>query len=167
MKSYEVVVPRNLIKKFYLHPEDFGDGAYVVDLINGMYTDVFYKENGDFITITNNKELISYLKSNESKPRDYFYKNGVFALRMIQSYDADLIKHWKSKKAKKISYKISLKTSLPTKFLLCFYWIEVGLFTYNDNLLTLKIFEKDLISPIDIDVAFNLIVENSDKIKKA
>ncbi len=164
MKSYEVVVPRNLIKKFYLHPEDFGDGAYVVDLINGMYTDVFYNENGDFITITNNKELISYLKSNESKPRDYFYRNGVFALRVIEDYDADLIKHCKSKKD---DYKISLKSSLPTNFLLCFYWIEVGLFTYKDNLLTLRVFENNLISPIDIDVAFNLIVENNEKIKKA
>jgi hypothetical protein len=73
MKSLEVVVPRNLIKKFYLHPEDYGDGAYVVDLINGMYTDVFYRAEGDFVTITNDKKLISYLKSNKSKKREYFF----------------------------------------------------------------------------------------------
>ena len=44
MKSIEVIVPRSLIKKFYLHPEPYGDGAYVVDLVNGMFTDVFYRE---------------------------------------------------------------------------------------------------------------------------
>ena len=48
MKSIEVIVPRKLIKKFYLHPEPYGDGAYVVDLINGMFTDVFYREEGGY-----------------------------------------------------------------------------------------------------------------------
>ena len=55
MKSIEISVPRNLIKKFCPHPEPYGDVDYVVDLINGMYTDVFYREEGDFITITNEK----------------------------------------------------------------------------------------------------------------
>lgn len=41
MKSIEVIVPRALIKKFYPHPEQYGDGDYVVDLINGKCTDVF------------------------------------------------------------------------------------------------------------------------------
>lgn len=62
MKSIEISVPRNLIRKLYPHPEPYGDGDYVVDLINGMYTDVFYREEGDFVTIINDKELISYLK---------------------------------------------------------------------------------------------------------
>ena len=34
MKSIEIKVPRNLIQKFYPHPEPYGDGDYVVDLIN-------------------------------------------------------------------------------------------------------------------------------------
>ncbi|MCU0105673.1 hypothetical protein N7603_08380 [Acholeplasma vituli] len=59
MNSIEIIVPRNLIKKFYPHPEPYGDGYYVVDLVNGMYTDVFYKEERDFVTITNDKKLIS------------------------------------------------------------------------------------------------------------
>lgn len=33
MKSIEIKVPRNLIRKFYPHPEPYGDGYYVVDLI--------------------------------------------------------------------------------------------------------------------------------------
>jgi hypothetical protein len=42
MKSIEVIVPRKLIKKFYKHPEPYGDGAYVVDLINGFYFNIGY-----------------------------------------------------------------------------------------------------------------------------
>ena len=85
MKSIEISVPRNLIRKFYPHPEPYGDGDYVVDLINGMYTDVFYREEGDFITITNDKELISYLKKNQMKPREYFFRNGVFLYVMLRT----------------------------------------------------------------------------------
>lgn len=59
MKHYEFKVPRRLIKKFYPHPEEYGD--YVVDLVNGMYTDVYEEEDGDFITITNDTKLIMYL----------------------------------------------------------------------------------------------------------
>ncbi|WIF88292.1 hypothetical protein [Acholeplasma laidlawii] len=61
MKSIEVIVPRNLIKKFYPHPEPYGENAFVVDLINGMYTDVFKRPNGEFVTITNDEKLIKYL----------------------------------------------------------------------------------------------------------
>lgn len=95
MKSIEINVPRNLIKKFYPHPEPYGDGDYVVDLINGMYTDVFYREEGDFITITNDKELISYLKKNQMGPRDYFFRNGVYSFRHVADYDSITIDEWK------------------------------------------------------------------------
>ena len=95
MKSMQIKVPRNLIKKFYLHPEPYGDGYYVVDLINGMYTDVFYREEGDFITITNDKELISYLKKNQIGPRDYFFRNGVYSFRHVADYDSITIDEWK------------------------------------------------------------------------
>jgi len=59
MKHYEFKVPRSIIKKFYPHPEEYGN--YVVDLVNGMYTDVYCCENDDFITITNDSQLIMYL----------------------------------------------------------------------------------------------------------
>ena len=84
-----------MIQKFYRHPEPYGDGDYVVDLINGMYTDVFYREEGDFITITNDKELISYLKKNQMKPREYFFRNGVFSLRHLATCDNESIDEWK------------------------------------------------------------------------
>ena len=87
MKSIEIKVPRNLIQKFYPHPEPYGDGNYVVDLINGMYTDVFYREEGDFVTITNDSKLISYLKKNQIKSRHYFFRNGVYSLRIKEDIE--------------------------------------------------------------------------------
>ena len=126
MKSIEVVVPRNLIKKFYLHPEDYGNGAYVVDLINGMYTDVFYRDEGDFITVTNDKKLISYLKSIKTNKREYFFRNKVFAFRTIEDCDAELLNDWQNKNAKIAKIKTKKNNQLPSKFMFSFYWIEVG-----------------------------------------
>lgn len=161
MKSIEIIVPRNLIKTFYPHPEPYGDGDYVVDLINGMYTDVFYKEEGDFITITNDKELISYLKKNKIKPREYFFRNGVFSLRHVHKIDDEIIDEWHKKSPISVNLEIPKGHTLPSIFMFCFYWIEVGIGSIEDSRLTLEIYNKDLIHMIDIAVAIDLIVECS------
>ncbi|RJX27650.1 MAG: hypothetical protein C4537_00420 [Acholeplasma sp.] len=160
MKSIDINVPRNLIKKFYRHPEPYGDGDYVVDLINGMYTDVFYREEGDFITTTNNNELISYLQNNQTKPREYFFRNGVFSLRHVQQIDYGYIKDWNDVSPISVKLDIPKEHNLPSKFMFCFYWIEVGMGSLKDNRLTLDIFEKELIHMIDIAVAIDLIIES-------
>jgi hypothetical protein len=54
-----------------------------------MDKDVYYREEGDFITITNDKELISYLKKNRIKSKEYFFRNGVFSLRHVQKFDKE------------------------------------------------------------------------------
>ena len=160
MKTREIIVPRNLIKKFYRHPEPYGDGDYVVDLINGMYTDVFYREEGDFITITNDKELISYLKMNQMKSRDYFFRNGVFSLRHVQKFDDEIIQDWNNESPISVKLEIPREHNLPSEFMFCFYWIEVGIASLSDNKLTLEIFEKEMIHMIDIAVAIDLIIES-------
>ncbi|QWC00205.1 hypothetical protein KHQ88_01165 [Mycoplasmatota bacterium] len=63
MKSIEIIVPNELIKEFLPHPEPYGD--FVVVLNNGMYTDVFQRDNGNYITITNDEKLIQYLKGHK------------------------------------------------------------------------------------------------------
>lgn len=163
MKTREIIVPRDLIKKFYPHPEPYGDGDYVVDLVNGMYTDVFYREAGDFITITNDSALISYLKKNLIKPRDYFFRNGVFSLRHVQDCDIELINEWKNISPISIQLDIPQDHNLPSKFMYCFYWIEVGVATLVDNRVTLDVYEKELIHMIDIDVVLDLILEHLKK----
>jgi|SRR5690554_2049760 len=151
MKSIEINVPRNLIKKFYPHPEAYGDGNYVVDLINDMYTDVFYREEGDFVSITNDEKLISYLRKNQVQPRDYFFRNGVFSFRNLKDYDNSTIEEWK-KIFPKI-FKIELKAGhgLPSLFMFCFYWIEIGIIKVKENSATIEVFENELIDKINID----------------
>jgi hypothetical protein len=163
MKSIEINVPRNLIQKFYRHPEPYGDGDYVVDLINGMYTDVFYREEGDFITITNNKELISYLKKNQMKPREYFFRNGVFSLRHVADCDNEHIDEWKHISPIRVQIDLPEKHNFPSQFMFCFYWIEVGKAMIEGNRMTFDVYEKELIHNIDIGVVLDLILEHLKK----
>lgn len=164
MKSIEVIVPRKLIKKFYLHPEPYGDGAYVVDLINGMYTDVFYREEGGFITITSEKELIAYLKKYQSISKDYFYRDGVYSFRQIKYDDHELLDSWKTISPITIQFDVAKGHDLPKDFIVCFYWIEIGTVVIDDSKrLTLNIYEKDLISILDISVVLDdLIIDKTD-----
>lgn len=159
MKSIEINVPRNLIQKFYRHPEPYGDGDYVVDLINGMYTDVFYREEGDFITITNDKELISYLKKNQMKPREYLFRNGVFSLRHVADCDKNLIDEWNNITPISVQLNLPKNHNLPSQFMFCFYWIEVGKAMIEGNRMTFDVYEKELIHMIDIGVVLGLILE--------
>ena len=66
MKSIEIIVPRKLITEFYPHPELYGD--FIVELKNGMITDVYYNEERDFITITGEEDLVDYLNHQETTP---------------------------------------------------------------------------------------------------
>ena len=141
MDSIEIKVPRNLIKKFYPHPEPYGDGYYVVDLINGMYTDVFYRRAGDFVTITNNDDLIAYLEHNDKKPREYFYVNGVLINQFLLKY-------------RYLKYTRYLRSSW------VFNWIEVGYAKIEDRIMTLRVYEKHLIKMKDIRVAIASIIES-------
>lgn len=159
MKSIEISVPRNLIRKFYPHPEPYGDGDYVVDLINGMYTDVFYREEGDFITITNDTELISYLKKNKIGPRDYFFRNGVFSFRHVADCDNESIDEWKHISPISVQIDLPENHNLPSQFMFCFYWIEVGKAMIEGCRMFLDVYEKELIHMIDIGVSIDLIIE--------
>lgn len=165
MKSIEIIVPRNLIRKFYPHPEGYGDGDYVVDLINGMYTDVFYREDGDFTTITNDNDLIRYLKKNQKSPREYLFRNGVFSLRNQQDCDIELINEWKKLSPTSIQLDLPNDHKLPNEFMLCFYWIEVGKATIENNRLALDVYELDLISLFNIGIAADFIVSDTNESK--
>lgn len=164
MKGIEVKVPRNLIKKFYQHPEPYEDGYYVVDLINGMYTDVFYQEEGDFFTITNDKALISYLKKNPRNPREYFFRNGIFSFRHMLDNDYELLEEWKQQSPAIMQLELPNGHGLPDEFMFCFYWVEVGNVIIESNRMTLEVYEKELIHMIDIGVLLDLILEDLKKL---
>lgn len=56
-----VYVPRMLIQDFVPHPEPYGEA--VVVLLNGMFTDVYTDSHGRLFSITNDQDLIRYIKS--------------------------------------------------------------------------------------------------------
>lgn len=157
MKSIEIIVPRDLIKKFYPHPENYGDGNYVVDLVNGMFTDVFYREEGDFVTLTNDEEIINYLKSNYIKPREYVFINGVFSVREV---DSELTSEWKVVEPKKVSATLPHDINLKGQYFLCFYWIEVGIIKVENMELVVKVYEKELIDDLSVKTALNVFIES-------
>ena len=95
MKGIQVIVPWDLIIKFLPHPEVWGD--FVVTLENNMYTDIYYREEGHYFTMTNDRRLINYLKSKEVKPLNFLFRNGVFAYKEISEIDQAFLKEWKNK----------------------------------------------------------------------
>lgn len=165
MKSIEIKVPRNVIKKFYLHPEPYGEGAFVVDLVNDMYTDVFYQENGDFITLTNDYDLIAYLRKSPKKSREYFYRNGVYALRLVEECDHELIWEWKEISPIRIQLELPESPNLPSQFMVCFYWIEVGKAKVEKSRMTLEFYEHELINMRQICDVVDMVLEHTSRSK--
>ena len=164
MKSIEIIVPRKLISEFYPHPEFYGD--FVVKLANGMYTDVYYRDEAEFITITSEEELIEYLDSQDIQPVDYLFRNGVFAFRKIEADDEELLKSWSSIYAEQDVKKIINKktiNSIPKRLIATYYTIEFGIveFDFKDESLTftLSVYDKRWIDQLNIDVSLAFIEE--------
>lgn len=59
MKSIEVIVPKELVVNYYPHPEEYGE--VIVELQNGMITDVYTNDKGELFTITNDEDIIKYI----------------------------------------------------------------------------------------------------------
>ncbi len=165
MKSIEVIVPRRLISEFFPHPEYYGD--FVVKLKNGMYTDLYYREEAEFITITNDEELIEYLDSQLVLPMDYIFRNGVFAFRKIEQDDQDLMKLWTSPTIileDKLKCYNEIVHSFPEKFIATFYWIEFGTvdFIYADDelIIKLEVYDVKWIDNLDVEICIKVLIEN-------
>ena len=92
MKSIEVVVPRMLIKHHLPHPETYGES--LVELLNGMITDVYTNDNGDLFTMTNNTSLIEYLKQNSIEEAYYELKKQDVDLITIKQSNVELVLKW-------------------------------------------------------------------------
>jgi len=68
----ELIISRHLIIDVQPHPE-FSDG-FIAVLDNDMVTDAFKTDEGEYITLTNNKDLIEYVerrKKGENKMKKY------------------------------------------------------------------------------------------------
>jgi len=151
----------------------------MVELQNGMITDVYYNEEHDFITITSEVDLIEYLNSQEITPTEYYFRNGVFTLRETNVDDIQRLESWRIQEPIKVTDSIPLKNIqikermiIPKFMVATFYWIEVGtveIFQIKDCInMTLEVYEKrylensiqkGLLTKFDIDIFLHLIKE--------
>jgi len=174
MKSIEVIVPRMLVRKHYPHPELEPYGESIVELINGMVTDVFTDEDGHLFTITNEKELIKYLRHNSIEDEIINLRLEKTTLQTVTIKNLALILNWKnlttnySYNSEKYSEEMILKhishanTRFSNLFLIEHNSLDVGLFGYTVNdrqaIINLEIYEKELIDESGIDIAIPLMI---------
>lgn len=92
MKTKEVIVPRALILEHVPHPEPYGESCVV--LINDMYTDVYTNDEGELYTITNDVQLIQYLKNHEHTDSSLRISDDDTVLRSANIDDVLLLKSW-------------------------------------------------------------------------
>ncbi len=58
--SINITVPRHLVIETLEHPEEYGEAIVVLE--NGMWTDVYTNQDGEWFTPTNDFALIRYLR---------------------------------------------------------------------------------------------------------
>jgi RimJ/RimL family protein N-acetyltransferase len=92
MKTRKIIVPRSIIKKHFPHPEFFGES--IVELANGMATDVYTDLDGSLFTKTNNEYLTHYLLSNQIVDKPMLMKSDHLLLKSISVQDANQIHEW-------------------------------------------------------------------------
>jgi len=85
-------VPRQLIKHHYPHPEFYGES--IVELTNGMTTDVYTDDDGTLFTLTNDEDLIQYLMKNALPELMIHLTDGFISLRTITPKDSTLLSKW-------------------------------------------------------------------------
>ena len=93
------------------------------------------------------------------KSRKYFFRNGVYSLRIKEDIDNQNIDDWNASTPIHVELEMPKEHNLPNEFMFCFYSIEVGYATMKDRTMMLRVYEKDLIHMIDIGVAVDLLVE--------
>lgn len=166
-----------LIKHHLPHPEVYGES--LVELLNGMVTDVFTVENGDLITETNNLKLIEYLKQNDIQEASYVLENDGIRLRSINLSDSEFVLRWMNQQTNYsynevkyeledirifISHAISSSSHL---FIIEKDNMPTGIAGYDtvdlNGIIDIKIYEKKILSGDDATIIINLLVEHVHK----
>jgi len=173
MKSIEVIVPRELVKKHYPHPEFYGES--IVELKNGMDTDIYTNEDGYLFTITNEDELIEYLQENYMDDQVVLFESIQLQIRSINHQDTDLLFAWFNKKTNYsyndlgldkdsvITYISHSRTVYSHLLMISVNEINLGLIGYTviDGvaIINLEIYLKDKIQDSEIDETLRLIMD--------
>jgi len=91
MKTRNMIVPSNVIKRHLIHPEPYGES--IVELQNGLVTDVYTDEDGTLFTNTNNKALILYLKGVKDEKSESLFVNQL-ELKPVSMSDLNQLLKW-------------------------------------------------------------------------
>ena len=180
MDSIKITVPRVLVKEHGMHPEPYGES--VVDLVNGMYTDVYTNDAGKLFTMTNDTDLINYLSENYSDYPDITYISNGFRIRTIQFEDTNLLKKWmnssenwlmKEQEYSEDDIRLYISHAITSES--HFFIIEtdnnpLGTLSYelhgDDLLVDLRIYDKSAVNDDDIKEIFGLFKEHINKCLK-
>ncbi|MCD4827471.1 MAG: GNAT family N-acetyltransferase [Acholeplasmataceae bacterium] len=180
MKCTKMIVPRSLIKHHLPHPEIYGES--IVELLNGMVTDVFTVENGDLITETNNLKLIEYLNQNDIHEACYVLEKDTIRIRSINQSDLEIVLSWMNQKTIYsfndimyefedirifISHAISNASHL---FIIEKENMPIGTAGYDtidlNGIIDIKIYEKEIISSDYEATIINLLSEHIHKMHR-
>lgn len=153
MKCIKMIVPRMLIKHHLPHPELYGES--LVELLNGIVTDVYTDDTFNLITQTNNLEIIKFLLMNQIDDISYSLLSGSIHLRSINLNDIDRVYQWMNEgilndyKYTKNDIKLFLSHSISRNshlFLIEINSIEIGLAGYDvidaSAIININIFNK-------------------------
>lgn len=92
METKNVFVSRSIIKHYLPHPEYYGEA--LVELDNGMVTDVYTNEFGELFSPTNDEKLIQYLNMfHEYYPSTYLF-DGEIAIQTIAHQVLSMVHKW-------------------------------------------------------------------------
>lgn len=173
MKSIEVIVPRALVKKHYPHPEFYGES--IVELKNGMDTDIYTNDDGYLFTITSEEDLIKYLQENYIDDQKVLLESNQLKLRSINHHDTDLLFTWFNQKTNYsynhlgldedsvITYISHSRTKFSHLFMISVNEIDLGLIGYTviDGVavINLEFYLKDKIQDSEVDEALRLVMD--------
>lgn len=74
------------------HPEYYGES--IIELANGMVTDVYTDQNGFLFTETNDEKLIDYLSIQKNKDESIVLEFQRYTLKSVDISDAKTIREW-------------------------------------------------------------------------
>lgn len=173
MRTRKMIVPRSIVKRHVPHPEYYGES--IVELANGMATDVYTLADGLLYTITNNEDLIKYLEIQEEHEKEERILFTPFTLTNIQTKDAKILQEWflvwPFRRAQSIDNELCIvleyishaKTLYSNVYLVSMNTIKVGLlgFTVLDGSIFVNcdLFERDIITEVDVAELLNGFIE--------
>ena len=160
-----------MIKHYLPHPEFYGE--VLVELENGMTTDVYTDDDLSLFTMTNRQDLVNYLINHDTEPILLHLSKRCLKLKTVMLSDLSVLLDWmNSNKASNLKYSetdvkkyisqaISINSHL---FMMENKGLLIGLIGYDvidfTAILNLAIYENDKLDLSVLDIALDLVIEH-------